>query len=73
MKINAKDITIKLLLTATKYQLDYYQREYSWQTQHVLELIDDLTSKFLDNYKEGPRTDSGKRLWSLLSWFDYCQ
>lgn len=53
VKINAKDITIKLLLTATKYQLDYYQREYSWQTQHVLELIDDLTSKFLDNYKEG--------------------
>lgn len=53
MRIDANARTIKLLLTATKYQLDYYQREYSWQTQHVSELIDDLTSNFLDSYKEG--------------------
>ena len=53
MRIDSQAMTIRLLLTATKYRLDFYQREYSWQTQHVSELIDDLTSNFLDNYKEG--------------------
>ena len=53
MRIDSQAMTIKLLLTATKYQLDYYQREYSWQTQHVSELIDDLTKNFLNSYKEG--------------------
>lgn len=52
-RIDSKAKTIRELLTNTKYKLDYYQREYSWQTQHVSELIDDLTNKFLDFYKEG--------------------
>ena len=52
MRIDSNARTIRLLLANTKYQLDYYQREYSWQTQHVLELINDLTSSFYDSYEE---------------------
>ena len=42
---------VRLLLARTKYELDYYQREYSWQTKHVVELIDDLANKFLGYYE----------------------
>ncbi len=34
------------LLAGRKYSIDYYQREYKWQTKQVTELIDDLTAKF---------------------------
>lgn len=36
-----------------KYAVDYYQREYKWETKQVQELIDDLTGQFLDDYQEG--------------------
>lgn len=42
---------VRHLLASTKYELDYYQREYSWQTKHVVELIDDLANKFLGYYE----------------------
>lgn len=38
------------LLSNRRYGLDYYQREYSWEDSQVTELIDDLTSRFLDQY-----------------------
>ena len=44
--------TIQELLANKKYSLDYYQREYSWETKHVTELIDDLVSKFDDCFNE---------------------
>ena len=47
--IDSRPQTIGDLLRR-KYKLDYYQREYSWQTQHVTELLDDLTGKFLESY-----------------------
>ncbi len=53
MRIVSEVMTIKFLLTATKYQKDYYQRDYKWQTQHVTELIDDLTRNFFESYKKG--------------------
>ena len=49
-RIDSNARTIRELLANTKYQLDYYQREYSWETKHVTELLDDLTSKFLESY-----------------------
>lgn len=44
---------IRTLLANAKYAIDYYQREYRWQTKHVTELIDDLAAKFLESYEEG--------------------
>ena len=49
--INSKTKTVRELLT-NRYTLDYYQREYNWQKRQVEELLEDLTSKFLENYKE---------------------
>ena len=45
--------TIRQLLGASKYAIDYYQREYKWQTKQVIELLEDLTEKFLESYEEG--------------------
>ncbi len=53
MRIDANARTIRQLLSNTKYKLDYYQREYSWQTKHVTELLDDLSKKFLESFTEG--------------------
>ena len=52
-KIDSDAKTIWQLLANARYALEYYQREYSWQTKQVTDLIDDLTSKFLDNYEVG--------------------
>src|SRR5437016_12739848 len=51
--IDGKGRTIRELLSAKRYSIDYYQREYKWQTKQVNELIDDLTTKFLDRYEPG--------------------
>lgn len=32
-----------------KFAIDYYQREYRWETKQVAELIEDLTEKFLES------------------------
>ena len=49
--INSETQTVRELLN-NRYTLDYYQREYNWQKEQVEELLDDLTNKFLENYKE---------------------
>ena len=51
-KIEGSPKNLKQLLQNTKYSIHYYQREYMWQRKHVEELIDDLTSEFLDSYNE---------------------
>ena len=52
-KIEGSPKNLKQLLQNTKYSIHYYQREYMWQRKHIEELIDYLTSEFLDNYKPG--------------------
>lgn len=47
-----KEKTIRQLLSGTRYSIDFYQREYKWQTKQVQELLDDLATKFLDDYNE---------------------
>lgn len=39
-------------LLGVKYAVDYYQREYKWEMKQVQELIEDLTTSFLDSYHE---------------------
>ena len=51
-RIDSNARTIRELLANTKYQLDYYQREYSWQAKHVTELLDDLSRNFWESYTE---------------------
>jgi hypothetical protein len=49
-EIDGKGRSIRELLSNRKYSVDYYQREYKWQTKQVTELIDDLAVKFLESY-----------------------
>lgn len=51
-KIVAQELNIRSLLS-TKFLLDYYQREYRWEKKHIADLLDDLSSKFLEDHKEG--------------------
>jgi uncharacterized protein with ParB-like and HNH nuclease domain len=60
-KILGEAKTIRQLLSGAKYSIDYYQREYKWESKQVAELIDDLTTKFLDDYEEGDERSAVER------------
>lgn len=49
--IDGKGKTIKDILFARKFYIDYYQREYKWQRKQLEELINDLSDIFLTDYK----------------------
>ncbi len=51
--IEGKTRNIRELLGGVKYSIDYYQREYRWETKQIHELLDDLTGVFLEDYKPG--------------------
>ena len=44
--------SVRELLSGVKYSIDYYQREYKWNTKQVQELIEDLTRRFYEDYRE---------------------
>ena len=44
---------VRALLGGQRFAIDYYQREYRWETKQVTELLDDLCGTFLDNHEEG--------------------
>lgn len=52
---NAKNL--RALLGSAKFAIDYYQREYRWETKQVAELIEDLAQKFRDSHD--PSHDRG--------------
>lgn len=57
-EILGKAKTVRELLGGAKYSIDYYQREYRWQSKQMAELVEDLTGKFLESYRAGDeRTD----------------
>jgi len=44
--------SVRELLHGIKYSIDYYQREYRWQEKHIVELVNDLTGCFLEDYED---------------------
>ena len=50
--VDSKAYPLKVIFQ-DKYDVDFYQREYVWQTKQIDDLISDLTSEFLKNYKSG--------------------
>ena len=44
---------IRSLLGGAKFAIDDYQREYRWETKQVVELINDLSDKFLESHDSG--------------------
>lgn len=59
-RTDANAHSVSELLKEKKYQIDYYQREFRWQTKHVEELITDLSDKFLSNYDETHERSQGE-------------
>ncbi len=51
-RIDGDAKTIRQLLSGAKYTIDYYQREYRWETKQVTELLEDLVDKFDDDWRE---------------------
>ena len=68
-KIEGSPKNLKQLLQNTKYSIHYYQREYMWQRKHIDELIDDLTSEFLDNYKPSAPPPGCSWVWRVFYGF----
>ena len=44
--------TVQTFLANTRYTIDYYQREYSWEDKQVSELLDDLSNAFMEDYED---------------------
>ena len=51
-KIFGEAKSVRDLLKGKKYHIDYYQREFKWETKQVAELVQDLTGKFLEDYED---------------------
>lgn len=51
-EIQGEARTVRELLKGMKYSIDYYQREYKWGEKQATELVNDLVSKFLEDYDE---------------------
>lgn len=52
--------TVAEIMKDKKYSIDFYQREYKWETKQVAELVTDLTAKFLQLHSpEHKRTAVG--------------
>ncbi len=49
-EIQGKTRTVRELLSGAKYGIDYYQREYKWQSKQIAELVNDLTGRFSEDY-----------------------
>jgi len=50
--IESKTKSIRDILDNEKYSVDVFQREYRWEEEHIQDLIEDLTNKFLENYDD---------------------
>lgn len=48
--IDGKARPIREMLHSRKYGLDFYQREYTWEENNIVELLNDLSSAFLAEY-----------------------
>ena len=44
--VEGRGCTIHQLFNGHRYQLDYYQREYTWRTENVRRLLEDLHRRF---------------------------
>lgn len=50
-EILGKAKTVRELLKGVKYSIDYFQREYKWERKQVDELLEDLSSRFQQDYR----------------------
>ncbi|OEV02541.1 hypothetical protein AN218_33245 [Streptomyces nanshensis] len=51
--VDGRGQTVGQLFKDVRYGLEYYQREYTWTRRNMQELLDDLTDRFLGQWKSG--------------------
>jgi uncharacterized protein DUF262/RAMA domain-containing protein len=49
-RITGRTSNVRQLFTGRRYTIDTYQREYSWETKHVEDLIHDLSLRFVSQW-----------------------
>ena len=59
--IDAKEYTLKEILSDKKYTCDYFQREYKWKRENIEQLVQDLTDAFRDNLRPNHTTEDVAR------------
>ena len=52
-RIRGEAKNLRGLLVHARFDIDYYQREYRWETSHVSELVADLTNAFFKGHRAG--------------------
>jgi hypothetical protein len=52
-KIEGQAWTIRQMFSGRRYELDNYQREFSWETSHLEELLTDLSERFQNAWQPG--------------------
>lgn len=60
-KIDGIAKSVSDVLKGNKYAIDYYQREYKWETKQLQELINDLTAKFEEAWDPDHARDQVER------------
>lgn len=56
--ITAKEFSLQDILSNKKYSVDFFQREYSWEKENMVQLVYDLTNAFYENYHTGDTPES---------------
>jgi uncharacterized protein with ParB-like and HNH nuclease domain len=67
IKIDAYAKSVNDLLNDKKYSIDYYQREYKWETKQITELLEDLEAKFLESYEAEHERTAVRMYWPVRS------
>lgn len=49
------------VLFQEKFDVDFYQRQYVWESKQLEDLISDLSSEFLKNWRNGDRLDNVRK------------
>ena len=57
-QIDAYAFPIKEILSKQKYTVDFFQRNYSWKSENIEQLVTDLVDAFCASYKEGDSSKS---------------
>ena len=55
--VKSESFPLTILFTE-KFDVDFYQRQYVWESRQIEDLISDLSSEFLKNWKIGDRLDN---------------
>ena len=50
MSVQTNETNIQQIFGSTPYYIDFYQREYKWNVEHVKELLNDIFHRFENDY-----------------------